>query len=141
DVQCSGCGAEHPADARYCMRCGQHVGASPEEDPRNIVPDRRRHAPAEAAYFRKLLEQLPLGAYVATLRPEGRLLYITPYVARTLGISADALLSDPDYWTTLLHPDDRARVLDAVGRLIGAGEPLQVECYVVRPDGQERWWQ
>jgi PAS domain S-box-containing protein len=105
------------------------------------VPDRRRHAPAEAAYFRKLLEQLPLGAYVATLRPEPRLLYVTPYVAQALGMAPEALTSDPTCWSTLIHRDDCARVLAAVDHLVESGEPLQVECRVVPPDGRERWWQ
>jgi PAS domain S-box-containing protein len=139
-VWCDPCAAEHPADARYCMRCGRALTSGDDVDARAVVLDRRRHAPAEAAYFRQLLEQLPLGAFVATLRPEARLLYVTPYVAATLGIPAAAVAGDPNYWLTLIHPDDRPRVTTAVDELVRTGEPLQFECRVLCPDGRERWW-
>jgi PAS domain S-box-containing protein len=38
----------------------------------------------------------------------------------------------------LVHPDDRARVVDVMTRLVAAGEPFHVEYRIVRPDGEVR---
>jgi PAS domain S-box-containing protein len=38
-----------------------------------------------------------------------------------------------------LHPDDRARLTEAVHRTLDAGDPLSVELRYLRPDGQTRW--
>ena len=141
-VHCDLRGALRPGDARYCMRCDRSLAAAPiVAGGRGAVPDRRRHAPAEAAYLRKLREQLPLGAYVAALRPEPHLLYVTPYVVETLGLLPEALTTDPTNWSRLVHPDGRARVVAAADALVRSGEPLRVVCRVVCPDGRERWWE
>jgi PAS domain S-box-containing protein len=122
------------------MRCGGRLAAV-AVGAGGGLPDRRRHAPAEAAYFRKLLEQLPLGAFVAALRPEPRLLYVTPYVAQALGIPPGAPTSELGYWATLIPPPERARVVAAVDRLLVSGEPLQIEGCIVCPSGRERCWE
>jgi len=38
-----------------------------------------------------------------------------------------------------IHPDDRSRVIDAWGRSIATGVPLDVEHRVLRADGVYRW--
>lgn len=38
-----------------------------------------------------------------------------------------------------MHPDDRERVLAAIGRAVDGGDDYEVHYRIVRPDGEERW--
>jgi PAS domain S-box-containing protein len=67
-----------------------------------------------------------------------RTLHVSPSYEDLWGRSVDDLLADPQNWIGAVHPDDRARVEAAFGRLI-AGEPFDQEYRIVRPDGGIRW--
>jgi PAS domain S-box-containing protein len=44
-----------------------------------------------------------------------------------------------DEWITLVHPDDRARLVDEVERSMAEGGTYELEHRIVRPDGEVRW--
>jgi PAS domain S-box-containing protein len=72
------------------------------------------------------------------LGPDGRPRYVSPSCARITGRAPDAALADPDFFATVVHPDDypawRAR-MDA-GRTSGVPS---LDFRILRPDGAEVW--
>ena len=54
-------------------------------------------------------------------------------------LPAEAWTKDPRFWTTILHPDDRERVIKAEARSMETGEPLQLEYRFLASDGREVW--
>lgn len=63
--------------------------------------------------------------------------FVNEAYERIFGRRRDELASDPLAFMRAVHPDDRARVLDAVRGRPGRG--YDIEFRVVRPDGEVRW--
>jgi PAS domain S-box-containing protein len=65
---------------------------------------------------------------------------VKPDLATLLGHAADPLEQVPreDAWS-LIHPDDRSRVMELRRRTIEVGGPFQTEYRIVTPDGNERF--
>ena len=61
--------------------------------------------------FQRLVERLPVIVYTAELGERGRWRYVSPQVEEILGYRPEEFVSDPGLWASLLHPDDRQRVL------------------------------
>jgi PAS domain S-box-containing protein len=92
--------------------------------------------------YRTLVEQLPLGTYIRPLDMTKPNIYASPQVEPMLGYPAEAWMTDPDLLATIVHPDDRERVLSEAVHVRGTGEPLRnAEYRYVRPDGRVVWVQ
>jgi diguanylate cyclase (GGDEF)-like protein/PAS domain S-box-containing protein len=74
--------------------------------------------------YRTLVEQLPAVVYVDTLEGPGYAGYTSPQAEAMLGYPLDAWEANPLFWTTLLHRDDKERVVEENTRANAAGEPL-----------------
>jgi len=105
----------------------------------------RRQVQRDAAlrvleYYRTLLEDL--GAIVWEFSvPSQRLTYVSQSATRVLGYPQERLIQDPSTWRSLMHPDDRERVL-ALNANVGTGAGEQVfEHRVVAADGRTIWLQ
>jgi diguanylate cyclase (GGDEF)-like protein/PAS domain S-box-containing protein len=61
--------------------------------------------------FRALIERCPMVSYVCD--EDGRITYISPQIEAWTGLPATRWTDDPAFWHTMLHPDDRQRVIDA----------------------------
>lgn len=85
--------------------------------------------------FRQLAENLD---QVFVLRDPGmnRILYVSPAYEQVFGRSCGSLYADPRSWLTVVHPDDRATVEQALVR--NDAGPFELEFRVMRPDGGER---
>jgi PAS domain S-box-containing protein len=95
----------------------------------------RRRAEARladsVASFRRILDAAPDAVAVGTRR---RLLYANPALARMLGAPDVArVLSGP--LTDFIHPEDRARALQAIGAIVETGEGRHFSLRMVRHDG------
>lgn len=66
------------------------------------------------------------------------LLFLNPAVERLYGHPVEDFFADRDLWFKLIHPDDRARVMDHLPQLLGSGA-CECEYRIVRPDGGVRW--
>ena len=99
------------------------------------VADKRE---AEAKY-RSLIEQIPAIAYTAALDEPGRLLYVSPQIAR-LGYSPKEWCASPDGVLNRIHADDQARVLEAFARSYESAAPLRCEYRLWTRDGELRWF-
>jgi diguanylate cyclase (GGDEF)-like protein/PAS domain S-box-containing protein len=89
--------------------------------------------------FRSLVEQLPLTVYVDRLDETSSNIYTSPQVESMLGYSPDEWASDSDLFVSVLHPDDRERVLAAHARTHATGEPLHLEYRLLTRDARVVW--
>ena len=102
---------------------------------------RRRFEAAQAsmaaseAHYRLLADNVTDVIALAGVKGERR--YISPSIAHALGFTAEELLGTPNY--TYLHPEDRERVLSAIGSLSSDADRRVVEYRVIHKDGQVIW--
>ena len=89
--------------------------------------------------FRSLVEQLPLTVYVDRLDETSSNVYTSPQVESMLGYSPEEWAADSDLFVSLLHPDDRERVLAAHARTHATGEPMHLEYRLIARDGRVVW--
>jgi PAS domain S-box-containing protein len=103
----------------------------------------RRLREAEAR-FRSIVETTPVITYQQHLTKgydvEGSVLYVSPQVERILGYSARDWAVIPGFWSNLLHPDDRERVILESERTSRTGEPYRQEYRMVAADGRIVWF-
>ena len=97
----------------------------------------QRRASEEASRLRSLVEQLPGVAWTYAVEDPSNWLpiYIAPQVEQLLGYSSAELMAEPRSFPRLVHPEDRARVLELGARCVRRGEPWQAEYRVVARDG------
>jgi diguanylate cyclase (GGDEF)-like protein/PAS domain S-box-containing protein len=107
---------------------------------RDISRQRRAQAAlrtSEAAY-RELLACLPAIVYWVDPDPPFAPTYVSPGV-EALGYTLDHWLAQPDTWLTVVHPDDRARVLEEIETAREAASLVEIEYRVVATDGRVCW--
>ncbi|MDP9439518.1 MAG: PAS domain S-box protein [Actinomycetota bacterium] len=90
--------------------------------------------------YRTLVEQLPAITYINTRGHSNGKLYVSPQIESVLGVSVAEWTSDPRFWVTLLHPEDRQRVLAEVARSYETGELLASEYRMIARDGRVVWF-
>jgi diguanylate cyclase (GGDEF)-like protein/PAS domain S-box-containing protein len=89
--------------------------------------------------FRALIERLPLMAYVDGADPSSPNVWVSRQSTEMFGYPREDWSSSADFFLTILHPDDRERVLTATEHTIATGEPLELEYRIVRQDGAVVW--
>ena len=133
--------AHDELERRIAERTGDLQRAN--EELRGQVLERQR---AEIAFrsseerFRHLTDKLNQAVWFVQINPL-QVLYISPALERIWGVSPQRFYEDPKYWTTCLHPDDKATVIRtylAAMRTETEGE-FEVIYRIIRPDGSPRW--
>jgi diguanylate cyclase (GGDEF)-like protein/PAS domain S-box-containing protein len=89
--------------------------------------------------YRTLVEHLPAVVYVDTPKGPGYAGYTSPQAEAMLGYPLDTWDADPLFWTKLLHPDDKERVVAENTRANAAGEPLILEYRMISRDDRVVW--
>jgi diguanylate cyclase (GGDEF)-like protein/PAS domain S-box-containing protein len=107
-------------------------------DGRGQAPELEAAAEELFGRYRTLVEQLPLVVYIDALDALSSNLYTSPQVEPLLGYAPEEWRDDPELFVRLLHPDDRARVLDAHA-IAHDGSPLSIEYRLVARDGRVVW--
>ena len=90
--------------------------------------------------FSGLVEQLPGGVYIEDLGASSGS-YFSPQVERITGYSPEEWSSGADFFSRVLHPEDRDRVLGSFARAHETREPIQIEYRVIAKDGSVVWIQ
>ena len=90
--------------------------------------------------FGALVEQLPGGIYIEDLGAASGW-YFSPQVERVTSYAAAEWIADPDFFSRVLHDDDRERVLDAFARVHETHETIQIEYRLIARDGSVVWIQ
>jgi diguanylate cyclase (GGDEF)-like protein/PAS domain S-box-containing protein len=87
--------------------------------------------------FRQLTENIR-EVFWLTDPAKKRMLYISPGYEQVWGRSCESLYRSPRDWVEAIHPEDRARVLEAAQTRQARGQ-YDEEYRIVRPDGSVRW--
>jgi diguanylate cyclase (GGDEF)-like protein/PAS domain S-box-containing protein len=90
--------------------------------------------------FRRLIERLPVIVYAAELGERGRWRYVSPQVEEILGYRPEDFVRDPGLWASLLHSEDRERVLTVENQQdLGSRDTTPVEYRIHTRDGRVVW--
>ena len=90
------------------------------------------------ARFRTLVEQIPLATYINETGLPVRTRYMSPQIEQMLGYPVSAWL-EPDFFVTIVHPDDRERVFEELTRTHASGEDFGLEYRLIAADGRVVW--
>jgi diguanylate cyclase (GGDEF)-like protein/PAS domain S-box-containing protein len=88
--------------------------------------------------YRILVEQLPLASYVENLNEESAT-YISPQIADLVGYTAEEWVADGSFFASVLHPEDRARVLAGFAAMHASGDSFECEYRLIARDGHVVW--
>jgi len=91
--------------------------------------------------YRTLVERISAITYVHHREP-GKFsgtTYASPQVESVLGYTQEEYTSDPEFWKSILHPEDRERVLATDERTGERGEPFDLEFRMIAKDGRDVW--
>ena len=87
------------------------------------------------AKFRALAENAPGVTLLAQNGDRGSLLYVSPQIESLLGYTVAEWKDEPDLFASLLHPDDRERVLAELESAPIDGRPFRSSYRLVARDG------
>jgi PAS domain S-box-containing protein len=108
------------------------AGARQRERARQAELDR-----AEARY-RALIDGLPLVTWLTEPGDRSSTLYVSPLIDELTGYSPAEWTEEPDLFSKLLHPEDRAGVLEELEQ-VNNGTPLRLEYRLLARDGRVVW--
>ena len=94
--------------------------------------------PGAEERYRALSEQIPAVLYSELHTPRGAILYESPQNQQLLGYTAEETIR-PDHWKSVVHPDDRERVLAENERVDRTGDPWHMEYRALAKDGRVVW--
>ncbi len=111
------------------------IGVGQDITERKEAEERLRQAEGR---YRTLVEQLPLASYVEELDAESAV-YISPQIADLVGYTADEWVGDPNFFASVLDPEDRDRVLAGFAAMHESGESFECEYRLLARDGRVVW--
>ncbi len=92
------------------------------------------------AHYRSLVEQIPAITYIDNADLNAISSFVSPQVETLLGISqAEWRNGDINWWGSMIHPDDRKRVVTAYRHTLHTGEPFHEEYRMQARDGRMLW--
>jgi diguanylate cyclase (GGDEF)-like protein/PAS domain S-box-containing protein len=103
------------------------------------LKDSQVHVREAEERYRNLVERLPLAIYVDALDAKATSIYNSPQNAEITGYTHEQWVADPDLFAKAVHPEDRERVMAALGAAHDRNSDFCCEYRIVRPDGSERW--
>jgi len=98
----------------------------------------RRLREAEFRY-RALVENIPAVTYTQPVGNTAAVGYVSPQFEELFGYSPEHGAPDRDHWSSVIHPDDRERVLAEDERTEEAGGPFRAEYRQLAGDGRFVW--
>lgn len=93
--------------------------------------------------FRTLANQIPGVASIEIEDPESpykfETEFISPQIFDLIGWTPEEWIADPELWIRVVHPDDRARCLEAASEAYATKQPYRVEYRMITRAGDTRW--
>jgi PAS domain S-box-containing protein len=86
--------------------------------------------------LRLVIDTIP--AHVWSALPDGSVDFINQRWLESTGLSVGEGLGWD--WGSIVHPEDLGRFVDEWHTALAAGEPMESEARLRRPDGEYRWW-
>lgn len=94
--------------------------------------------------YRAMVEHIPAIIYTEVPDPDSpsgyRDIYVSPQIERLLGFTPLEWETDPTLWITLMHPDDRERVIEEDKRSTHGNSPFHSEYRMIAKDGTVKWF-
>jgi PAS domain S-box-containing protein len=94
--------------------------------------------------FRRIVETTPAITYQEDLTKEyrdaGSVLYVSPQIETILGYTPQDWEQIPGFWTQIMHPDDRDRVVEEAERTGRTGDTYSQEYRMIAADGRVVWF-
>jgi diguanylate cyclase (GGDEF)-like protein/PAS domain S-box-containing protein len=87
------------------------------------------------ARFRRLVEQVPTVTYICDYDEAVSVRYISPQIEALTGYPPRRWTDDPQFWASVLHPDDRDWVVAEMARRTREEIPVDFEYRCVAADG------
>ena len=91
--------------------------------------------------YRTLVEQLPLGMYIRPIDMSQPNLYASPQLEPMIGYPAEHWEANAELLSTIVHPDDRDRVLSDAAAIRETGKSYRDEYRCITSDGRVIWVQ
>jgi PAS domain S-box-containing protein len=101
-------------------------------------PEGQGWLPGDVERYRVLSEQIPAVLYSEVHTLGGAVVYESPQYQKLFGYTPKEA-TQPDFWKSLVHPDDREWVLAENERVDRTGDPWNVEYRVLNKDGGVMW--
>jgi two-component system, cell cycle sensor histidine kinase and response regulator CckA len=95
--------------------------------------------PDYSALRRPLSDRLPIVTYTNRFAPDVETLWVSPQVERLTGYTRDEWTGRQDFFKTILHPDDRAPVVEEMRASREESRPFSRDYRLLRPDGGVVW--
>jgi PAS domain S-box-containing protein len=90
------------------------------------------------AKYRTLVEQVPLATYIVSMGMPVEATYMSPQIEAMLGYPVSRW-GEPDFAVSIIHPDDRERVLAAMEETHATGVDFRMEYRLIAADGRTVW--
>ena len=87
------------------------------------------------ARFRRLVEQVPVVTYICDYDEAVSIRYISPQIETMTGYPPERWTADPQFWTSVVHPEDRDWVVQELARHTREEIPVDLEYRFVSADG------
>jgi len=101
----------------------------------------RRLAETARHRYRDLVEGIPGGIVWEADAGSLRMSFVSRRAQEMLGYPPDRSKAGPDFWTRLIHADDRERVMATAARALREGTEQQFEHRFLAADGRTVWFQ
>ena len=101
----------------------------------------RHRAETTRQRYRDLIEDIPGGIVWEADAATMRMNFVSRRAQEMLGYAREEAFAAPDYWTHLIHAEDRERVLAAGARLLQEGSETQFAHRFLAADGRTVWFQ
>src|SRR6266487_2755532 len=127
------------AEIELLCRFGELAGAAIDNAVQLAAARRELVELAQSeARYRSAFEELPALVYTEVHAIGGSWLYESPGVKDLMGYTPEEC-GQPGFWKTILHPDDRERVLAEDRRVELTGDPWRMEYRSIARDGRVVW--
>lgn len=139
----------HSQGSLLCDEQGTPIrmfGTAQDVTERKRAEEEREQLTAEIENQRQRLDNIigtvPGVVWEAWGQPDAanqRMDFISDYVETMLGYSVDEWLATPNFWLTIVHPDDREQAAGISAAAFAAGRSTTMEFRWIRKDGQAIW--
>lgn len=89
--------------------------------------------------YRTLVEETSVVIYRDAATENSASMYISKQVKNLLGYTPEEFTNNPEFWITLLHPDDKDIALDSVHKTLTTGIATAAEYRIKAKDGKWVW--
>ncbi len=89
--------------------------------------------------YRTLVEQTSVVIYRDMPKEGSPSMFISPQIKEMIGYSAEEFSSNPEFWQSLLHPDDKNMVLESIKQMLATRKGSTVEYRLRSKSGEWVW--